>query len=111
MSGSKGGFSVDVSLKDNASATLDKLSGKFGALSKRVEELGKKSAGVGESSNGLARAGEGMKDFGDKTLETFRSMDRLVPAMGALTGAASLAGLTAMVSKFGEFGHSLEVMS
>ena len=111
MSGSKGGFSVDVSLKDNASATVDKLSGKFAGLSKKVEELGKKSAGVGEASNGLAQVTEKMKGFGDQTLESFRSMDRLVPAMGALTGAASLAGLTALISKFGEFGHSIEMMS
>lgn len=98
------GFSVSISALDNASKTIDGINKRIHALTAPAEKFNKSLGKFGEVS-GIRRLSEGMKDLGHSSLDTFRSMDRIVPALGAITGAASIAGMAELVRKWAEFGE------
>ncbi|HSR77154.1 MAG TPA: M15 family metallopeptidase, partial [Xanthobacteraceae bacterium] len=58
--------------------------------------------------SGLRRVADGFTNIGRAGLAAFSSLTRLVPVMGALTGAASIAGLARLVSTWSQFGANLQ---
>lgn len=109
MSGTKG-FAISISARDSASATLDLVNKRIAGLQRQAEKLGAEAGRLGETS-GVNRLAEGMKTFGAHTNDAWRSLDRMLPLIGALTGATSIAGLTALASKWAEIGQTTSNLS
>ena len=109
MAGSSG-FSVTVSVVDRASKQLDGLNRRIAALA------GADQAVVGidrpvRDVTGLTRMGQAFGGLARFALDAFMSVSRLVPALGALTGAASVAGLMRLTTQFAQFGSHLQITS
>lgn len=56
---------------------------------------------------GMTRMRKGMADLSRSTLNAFRSVGRLVPEMGILTSASSIAGVYKLASAWATFGTNL----
>jgi hypothetical protein len=59
-------------------------------------------------ASGLKKMAEGFGEVGDRGAEAFESVSRLVPALGALTGAASIAGMAEFVRTWAVWGVELQ---
>ncbi len=101
------GFAVSISAIDNASKTLDAVNRRIAALSAPMERFNRSVDKFGEVT-GVSRLTEGFRRLSSSTLDTFRSLDRIVAPLGVITGAASLAGMATMVQRWGEFGTRVQ---
>jgi hypothetical protein len=104
------GYAISISAKDEASATIAKINRTLAAMEARGNPA---AATMAKFSNdaGLTRTSEAMGGLASRSLDTFRSLDRIVPALGAITGAASIAGLTMMAQRFAEVGTQAALLS
>jgi hypothetical protein len=93
MPATNAGFSVRISAVDAATATLDKINKRIAAMSAPAERFNKSMAKFGDVS-GITKLSEGMSSLGHNALDTFRSVERIVSPMAAITGAGSIAGMT-----------------
>jgi hypothetical protein len=108
MSGSRsGGFSVTIGATDNASRTIDGINKRLASLTAPADRLNRSISKFGDVS-GISRLSQGFKDFGASALDSFRSLDRIIAPLGIITGATSLAGVAALVQRFGEFGTRVQ---
>jgi flagellum-specific peptidoglycan hydrolase FlgJ len=106
MSGSTGGFSVTITAKDGASKTIDDINKRLDAMAKKMAATSAQGAKVGADTSGLTRLTEGFKSTATSSADFYRSLDKIVPAMSALTGATTLAGMAALTRRFAELGQS-----
>lgn len=98
--------SVILSATDRASKTFDTFNNRLVAIQSPVRNL-QRSLGRFSDVTGMTRLRKGMGDLSRSTLGAFRSVGRLVPEMGALTGAASLAGVYKLASAWAQVGSNL----
>lgn len=98
--------SVILSATDRASKTFDAFNNRIVALQSPIRNL-QRSIGRFSDVTGLTRLRKGMGDLSRSTLGAFRSVGRLVPEMGALTGAASIAGVYKLASAWAQVGSNL----
>ncbi len=61
--------------------------------------------------SGLKKVADSFSAIGREAAACFSSMARLVPVMGAITGAASIAGLTNLVKGWEDLGQALTLNS
>jgi muramidase (phage lysozyme) len=106
MSGSRGAFTVGINAVDNASKVIDGVSRSFQRLTAPVEKFNKSVSKLGDVT-GVNRLTEGLRGLGAGAADAFRSMDRLAGPMGAITGAASIAGMVELTRRWGQFGQQL----
>jgi predicted chitinase len=106
MSGSSGGFSVTITAKDGASKTIDDINKRLDAMAKKMAATSAQGAKVGADTSGLTRLTEGFKTAATSSADLYRSLDKVVPAMSALTSATTLAGMAALTRRFAELGQS-----
>jgi hypothetical protein len=106
MSGSRGAFTVGINAVDNASKVIDGVSRSFQRMTAPVEKFHKSVSRLGDVT-GVSRLTEGMRSLGAGAADAFRSVDRLASPMGALTGAASIAGMVELTRRWGQFGQQL----
>lgn len=100
------GFSVVISAVDKASAKLDQINKRISRLSAPVTRLQASFKKFSQVS-GLTKLGEGFRSVATRSLEAFKAMSRIITPLGAITGAASLAGMYKLASSWGEFGSRL----
>jgi hypothetical protein len=106
MSGATSNISITISATDLANA-------KIAALNKTIANLKTQATGAGKPLNalnntsGFGQAAQGMKMFGDHTLGAARALERIVPAMGLITAAGSLAGVIAFTKNWADAGNTL----
>jgi hypothetical protein len=106
MSGSSGaGFAIAISGQDaGVQAMLSRLTGSIDKLTGHMQGVSKGNDKLGDTS-GITRLTGSMHTFGGETLNAFRSMERLVPSMGALTGAASIGGMAALIRSWADLSN------
>lgn len=98
MSGSATALQVRITAKDDASAALARIGLNAKAVGSQFSKLGDQFRSIG--SSGFGRVAQQVR-------ETSRSFERLVPAMGAVTGAASVAGVIGATGAWAKYGAEM----
>jgi hypothetical protein len=106
MSG-RTGVAVTISATDAASAKIDAINKRLAAMNAPVDRVQKSLAKFADLS-GISKLQRGVEGLASSGLSAFESLGRIVPVLGTLTGAASLAGMAALVFRWGEFGQKLQ---
>ncbi|MBO1325316.1 hypothetical protein K2X14_07680 [Acetobacter sp. TBRC 12305] len=101
---------IPITAIDRASMTLDKVNGRIASLQALIRNAGR-SLSRFFNLTGVSSMRKGMGDLSRTTLDTFRSVGRLVPEMGALTSAASVAGVYRLASAWAHVGTNLRTSS
>lgn len=105
-------FVIRIRADDAATATVKKIQAALGKVTEPIEKSQKRlsrlgevgQAGLGKLQKGLGGVETAARGVVDKIVE-------IVPGLAAISGAASLAGLSALAVKFGNFGFSLNKSS
>ncbi len=101
MSGSRSGFSIVISATDSASRQIDAINKRLAAMRAPVERVQRSLAKFADLS-GITTLSHGMSNLARTSLQAFENMGRMVPALGAITGAASIAGIMRLTSSWAE---------
>ena len=91
------GFSVTVSAVDQATATIERINKKLQGITAPMERMNAQLAKFSRLS-GLSDLAAGMNKLARSAVDVFRNITRIVAPLGAITGAASLAGMYRMAS-------------
>ena len=97
---------VKIVGKDGLSGTLDAINKKIGGMSAPFDRAQKSLAKFGDVS-GLGRVGKAFGDVAYGARNAFGKISEIVAPLGAITGAASLAGMYRMISAWSEWGSQL----
>jgi hypothetical protein len=106
MSGSRGGFSVTIGAVDTASAKIDQINRRIASMRAPVDRVSKGIAKFGDTT-GITALGKGMRDVAQQSLLAFENITRMVGPLGAITGAASIAGMARLAGEWASFGTNL----
>lgn len=100
------GVKVTISAVDRASQTLERINAKIAAIQAPVRRT---MAAVNRFSSvtGLTRLQSGVSKVARAGLGMFQSLSQIVPVLGTITGAASVAGIYRLASAWGQFGTNL----
>ncbi|WP_063354331.1 phage tail tip lysozyme [Acetobacter oryzifermentans] len=98
--------SLTLSANDKLSRKLDWINNKIASLQAPVRHA-QRSLKRFFDITGVTRMRKGMADLSRSTLGAFRSVGRLVPEMGILTSASSIAGVYKLSSAWATFGTNL----
>ena len=118
------GYSVTIKAVDQATATVERINAKIAGSFKKTNDgiarvtapvtrfgaaLGKlgNTVGLDKVARGLGAVGRGLAGLPGLAVRAAGTLARIVPALGAITGAASLAGMAALIGKWAEFGQRL----
>jgi hypothetical protein len=104
MSGSKAGFSVSITAVDSASKQIDAINRRIREMQAPAERL-TKSLGKLADNTGITKLAGGMRNLARESFQAFENIGRMVAPLGAITGAASIAGIAKLASSFGDFGN------
>lgn len=105
-------FVIRIRADDAATATVKKIQAALGKVTEPVEKSQKRIARLGDM--GQVSLSKLQKGFGRVESAARGVIDKIVeiiPGLTAISGAASLAGLSALAVKFGNFGFSLNKSS
>lgn len=100
------GVKVTISAVDRASQTVERLNAKIAAMQAPVRRA-QAAMDRFSSVTGLRRLQGGITSLERAGVGAFRSLSQIVPVLGGLTGAASLAGIYKLASAWGQFGTNL----
>lgn len=100
------GYSVSIGISDNLTKPLEAINKRLMAIQEPFNRL-QKSMSKFADLTGLTGVVNGMKRLGEHVLGALGYVLRLIPAMGALTGAASVAGVFKLVTSWGDLGNRL----
>ncbi|GAA3684271.1 hypothetical protein GCM10022398_29550 [Acetobacter lovaniensis] len=98
--------SIVLDATDRASKKLDAFNNRIASMQAPIRNASR-SLSRFFSVSGVSGLRKGMQDLSRATLNTFRSVGRLVPEMGTLTGAASIAGVYKLASAWAQVGTNL----
>jgi hypothetical protein len=100
------GVSVIIAATDAASAKIDAINKKLASMQAPVDRVQKSLARFADLS-GINKIGRGLESVAGAAWSAFQALGRIVAPLGAITGAASIAGMAALVTRWGEFGTRL----
>lgn len=100
------GFSVTISAVDNATKTLDRINKRIDAITKPVRRLQAAAKAFADRS-GLSKVGRGFGAVARFAGDALGTVTRMIGPLGAITSAASLAGMYRLVESWGDFGQKL----
>jgi hypothetical protein len=108
MSGtaSRGSFAVTITAVDAASKQIDAINRNLKAMQAPAERLTTSFSKLAQTS-GITALAHGMQNVAESSFKAFENIGRLVAPLGVLTGAASIAGLSRLVTGFAESGAEL----
>ena len=108
MSGSTAskGFAITISAQDAASKQIDAINRKLKEMQAPAERLTKSFSKLAETS-GITALSHGMREVADSSFRAFENLGRMVAPLGLITGAASIAGLSRLVTGFADLGTAL----
>jgi uncharacterized membrane protein YgcG len=100
------GYSVTYTVVDQATAQIDKINKRIQQLRAPLEAQAKSMSKFVDVS-GLRRVENGLKGIASGALSAANSLSRMVPALGAITGATTLAGIGKLVTDFSHMALEL----
>lgn len=102
----KGQFTALVSVQDFATKALNSINRAGAALSATLQRVGLSGGKIG-ATQGIKNLGSGIGDLARQAKEAAIGLTRIVTPLGAITGAASLAGLYKLTTSFADMGNAL----
>lgn len=107
-------FKVTITAVDKATAAIkqveDRVAKMFGKAAAPYRELHQSFQRFDEAL-GIPKLGNGLKKVGGAAVQTARSINRIVTPLAAITGVASIAGMTALVDRWAKFGREVTYAS
>jgi hypothetical protein len=104
------GYSVTFSVVDEATKTLEAITRRIQQMRAPIERQQRQLARIIDSS-GLKKVAEGFGEIGSAAGTAFSSLARIVPVLGTITGAASLAGMAKLAESTANFARALQLDS
>ena len=101
------GYSVTFSIVDQATKPIEQITRRIEQMRAPMERQARVMQRFMDAS-GLNKVAAGFGQIARSAGEAFSSMSRIVPVMGTLTGAASLAGMVSLVQSWANFGNTLQ---
>jgi len=101
------GYSVTFSVVDNATKQIDAINRRLAAMRAPMERMSHTINRFVDLS-GLKKVAEGFEWIGKAAFNVLRTLSAIVPVMGTLIGAASIAGIARLVQGFASWSHELQ---
>jgi hypothetical protein len=101
-------FVIRIRADDAATATVNKIKAALSKVTEPVEKAQKRVGTLGDVGQaGLTKLRKGLDGVASSASKVVDKIVEIIPGLTAIGGAASLAGLSALAVKFGNFGFSL----
>ena len=100
------GFSVTYTVIDQATRQIDAINKRITAMRAPMERMSRSVSRFVDVS-GLRKVAQGFEWIGKTAATVFRTLSQIVPVMGAITGAASIAGMVKLVNSYADWSHQL----
>ncbi|WP_308721018.1 phage tail tip lysozyme [Komagataeibacter xylinus] len=104
------GVKVVISAQDRATQTIERINNRIAQMQAPVRRA-RAALDRFASLSGLSRLNNGIVGVSRSALGAFRSLGQIVPVLGTLTGAASLAGVYRLASAWAQVGTDLRTTS
>lgn len=104
------GVKVVISAADRASQTIERINTRIARMQAPVRRV-QAAFGRFASLSGLSRLNNGIVGVGRSALGAFQSLGQIIPVLGTLTGAASVAGVYRLASAWAQVGTDLRTTS
>jgi Phage tail lysozyme len=105
-----GSFTIRIQAVDNASAAFKALNKRIAGLQAPFKRLHREMATFSKLS-GLTKLGSGMASLGRTVKNVATSLLSVITPLGAITGAATLAGMYKLIEGWGDFSNKLGISS
>jgi Phage tail lysozyme len=102
------GYSVTYSVVDNATKQIDAINKRITQMRAPMDRMSRSISRFVDVS-GLRKVAEGFGWIGRAAATAFRAMIAIVPVLGAITSAATIAGIAKLVSSFSAWGRQLTI--
>jgi soluble lytic murein transglycosylase-like protein len=99
-------FTVTITAVDKATATVRRINAQMAKLTSPVREL-RKSVQDFSRETGFNRVGDAFGKVASSAQGAVRSVTALVPAIGAITSVATVAGVVALANAWGKMGQEI----
>ncbi|MFM0243782.1 phage tail tip lysozyme [Paraburkholderia sediminicola] len=101
-------FVIRIRADDAATATVNKIKAALSKVTEPVEKVQKRVGTLGDvGQSGLTKLRKGLDGVASSASKVVDKIVEIIPGLTAIGGAASIAGLSALAVKFGNFGFSL----
>jgi hypothetical protein len=100
------GYAVTFTVVDNATKQIDAINRRIAQMRAPMERLSRQVTRFVDVS-GLRKVATGFEWISKAASTVLRSLTAIIPAMGAITGAASIAGMVKMVSSYAAWSREL----
>ena len=100
------GYSVTFSVVDNATKQIDQINRRVAAMRAPMERLSKQVSRFADVS-GLNNIAKGFASIGRAAASVLRSLVEIVPILGTITGAATIAGMAKLVGTYADWSQQL----
>jgi predicted chitinase len=100
------GYSVTYSVVDNASKQIDAINRRIAAMRAPMERLSKQVSRFMDVS-GLNTIAKGFASIGRAAVSVVRTLAEMIPLLGTITGAATIAGMAKLVGSYADWSKQL----
>jgi hypothetical protein len=100
------GYAVTFTVVDNATKQIDAINRRVAQMRAPMERMSRSISRFVDVS-GLRKVATGFEWIAKSVGAVFRSLSAVVPLMGAITGAASIAGMVKLVSSYAAWSREL----
>lgn len=100
------GYSVSYTVVDKATKQIDAINRRIAQMRAPMERMSRQVSRFVDVS-GLRKVATGFEWVGKAASTVLRTLTAIVPVMGTIVGAASIAGMTKLVSVYSEWSHEL----
>lgn len=100
------GYSVTYTVVDNATKQIDAINRRITAMRAPMERLSKQVSRFVDVS-GLNTIAKGFASIGRAAQSVLRSLVEIVPVLGTITGAATIAGMAKLVGTYADWSQKL----
>ena len=101
-----GGYSVTYTVVDNATKQIDAINRRIAQTRAPLDRLSRQ-VGRFVDVSGLRKVATGFEWIGKAAGSVLRTLTSIVPVMGTIVGAASIAGMVKLVSTYADWSHEL----
>lgn len=102
------GYSATFTVVDNATKQIDAINKRIAAMRAPMDRMSRSVSKFVDVS-GLRRVADGFNWIGRAAATALKPLMAMVPVLGTITGAATIAGMVRLVSSFAAWGRQMEV--
>lgn len=100
-------FKITIAAVDKATATVRRVNQSMARLTSPVRDLKQSLGGLGREL-GLNKVSQSLGSVAKSARGAVSGVTSLVPALGAITGAATIAGIAALANNWGKLGSEID---